>query len=392
MNPTDMASDEGITEAASLDAVLASLYDGVMAPEGFYPFIATLSKVFALRGAILLIEHNETHEIKGLWLHGLTHEWLRRYALDYAVEDVLGQHVMKAPIAQFYASNLDLSLNESFKRTRFFREWLEPQGIATACGAILLREGAWSTIIFLQRSPDKPEFSHGEVRTLNRLVPHMQRAMQMRQRFAELQLGQDFLAGGLNTLAMPAIFFDEHSRVAHMNERARAFLAESELLRVQDGHLVARDLTASRKLNFEISSAIQASRGDKAPLNEVVLIPRPERLPLMLMVTPVRLAAVPRQAHGAAMVFAFDPERAPSLTAERVRKLFGLTQAEASLAVALCSGMTLDEFAEERGVSPSTARTQLKSAFAKTGTKRQSELVSLLLASPAYFMAGTEAA
>ena len=39
-------------------------------------------------------------------------------------------------------------------------------------------------------------------------------------------------------------------------------------------------------------------------------------------------------------------------------------------------------------VSPHTIRTQLKSVFLKTGTNRQSELVALLLASPAYFIVG----
>ena len=39
------------------------------------------------------------------------------------------------------------------------------------------------------------------------------------------------------------------------------------------------------------------------------------------------------------------------------------------------------------GIGKETARSQLKSIFIKTGTKRQSELVSMLLASPAYFVA-----
>lgn len=380
-----MNSGASIQLHAAIDPLLASLYDGVTAANGFQSFIEGLVESFGLKAVTLIVHHAETHEVKGLWLSGITPDWVERYALDYAQEDMLAQHIVASPVAHFYASNLDIAHPERIPHSRFFREWLEPQGVAYAAGAIVLREGAWCTQIILQRSPAHPAFTRTEVDTLDLLMPHMQRALQMRERFADLQLGQDVLAGGLDLLAMPALFFDEHSRAAHLNRRARALLAESSLLRLEDGHLVASNVEASRKLNYEIASAIQASRGDAAPLNEVVLLPRPDRLPLMLMVAPLRIGA--GQAHGAALVFVFDPDDAPSLTADRVRKLFSLTDAEAGLAVALCSGRTLDDIARERAVSLNTLKTQLRSVFAKTGTNRQTELVSLLLASPAYFLA-----
>lgn len=369
----------------AFEQLLAKLYDGVTASNGFQNFIEALVGTFGLKAVTLIIHHAETHEVKGLWLCGIKPEWVERYALDYAQEDMLAHHIVASPVAHFYASNLDLAHPERIPQSRFFREWLEPQGVAYAAGAIVLREGAWCTQIILQRSPTQPPFSRSEIESLDLLMPHMQRAIQMRGRFAELQLGQDFLAGGLDLLAIPAMFFDENSHATHLNKRAKALLADNSSLRLENGHLVASDVDVSRKLNFEIASAIQASRGDTVTLNEVVLLPRPKQLPLMLMVTPVRLHA--GQTHGAAMVFAFDPAYAPSLTVDRVRKLFGLTNAEAGLAVALCGGRTLDDISHERAVSLNTLRTQLKSIFAKTGTNRQTELVSLLLASPAYFLA-----
>ena len=58
----------------------------------------------------------------------------------------------------------------------------------------------------------------------------------------------------------------------------------------------------------------------------------------------------------------------------------------ASLAVALCGGRSLEEASRERGTTLNTVRSQLKSIFGKTGTHRQADLVSVLLASPAYFL------
>jgi DNA-binding CsgD family transcriptional regulator len=208
----------------------------------------------------------------------------------------------------------------------------------------------------------------------------------MRQRFAELQLGQNFLAGGLDVLAMPTLLVNEYGLVAHYNKSAEALLNERGGLRLDKGHLQAQDSATTLQLSLEITKAIRASRGDGSDLNSVVLLPRADRLPLMLMIAPLQLAGTPRT-HGGALLFAFDPDATPNVTVDMVRRLFVLSEAEAELSVALCCGKTLDDAARERGTSINTIKSQLKSAFVKTGTKRQSELVSLLLASPAYFLA-----
>ncbi len=61
-----------------------------------------------------------------------------------------------------------------------------------------------------------------------------------------------------------------------------------------------------------------------------------------------------------------------------LQELFALTNAEAKLALQLAKGGTLEACAEENGTSVNTARVQLRSIFAKTGTARQSDLVAFL--------------
>jgi DNA-binding CsgD family transcriptional regulator len=58
--------------------------------------------------------------------------------------------------------------------------------------------------------------------------------------------------------------------------------------------------------------------------------------------------------------------------------LFDLTPAEAGVASLLVEGKSVDEIAGARGVMQNTIRMQLKLIFAKTGTRRQAELVKLL--------------
>ena len=81
-------------------------------------------------------------------------------------------------------------------------------------------------------------------------------------------------------------------------------------------------------------------------------------------------------------VLANDPEHAPALDVQMLRDWYGLTPAEARVAVLLASGFSLDEIVERLGIGANTVRTHLKSIFAKTDTRRQGELIRLLLSNP----------
>ena len=58
---------------------------------------------------------------------------------------------------------------------------------------------------------------------------------------------------------------------------------------------------------------------------------------------------------------------------------FGLTPAEARLALRLVAGDSLKNSAQALGIGYETARTTLKSIFHKTGTCRQAELVIVII-------------
>jgi DNA-binding CsgD family transcriptional regulator len=62
-----------------------------------------------------------------------------------------------------------------------------------------------------------------------------------------------------------------------------------------------------------------------------------------------------------------------------LRSHFGLTRAEARLALHLVAGETLRSAEAKLGVTYETARTHLKNIFSKTGTCRQAELVVVIV-------------
>jgi DNA-binding CsgD family transcriptional regulator len=56
-----------------------------------------------------------------------------------------------------------------------------------------------------------------------------------------------------------------------------------------------------------------------------------------------------------------------------------LTPAETRIAIALFNGQTVETYAKETGISINTARWHVKQIYAKTGVKRQTELIRVLL-------------
>lgn len=82
----------------------------------------------------------------------------------------------------------------------------------------------------------------------------------------------------------------------------------------------------------------------------------------------------------AVLLSAKDAEVAGSLSS----RSFGLTAAEARLAAKLVQGLRIADAGIELGMTPSTARWHLKNIFAKTGTRRQTDLLRLLTNASAF--------
>lgn len=80
------------------------------------------------------------------------------------------------------------------------------------------------------------------------------------------------------------------------------------------------------------------------------------------------------------------PVEAPSVDPGLLQGLFDLTPAEARIAKGIVGGQSLKKVASAHGISGETARSQLKSVLAKTGTHRQSEFVALI--APAWIQPG----
>jgi DNA-binding CsgD family transcriptional regulator len=82
------------------------------------------------------------------------------------------------------------------------------------------------------------------------------------------------------------------------------------------------------------------------------------------------------------MLLVTDPESSFNFPDDALHMLYHFTPAETEIANGLLMGYSAEEIACLRRVSTATVRQQIKSILDKTGTRRQTEMVRLLMTWP----------
>ena len=178
---------------------------------------------------------------------------------------------------------------------------------------------------------------------------------------------------------------DAGGQILAANARANEFLRAADGISNQDGILRTGRTEDVTKLRQLISVAGPTADRATTEIGGVLNIRRASgRRPLQMLVTPVRGS---RERLGEqrprATVFIADPDMALDRNEERLRRLYGLTHAEARLVQAFAHHGSIEQAAAAAGIALSTARAYLKRIFVKAGVTRQTELLRLILCGPA---------
>jgi DNA-binding CsgD family transcriptional regulator len=113
-----------------------------------------------------------------------------------------------------------------------------------------------------------------------------------------------------------------------------------------------------------------------------MLVHRPGKSALRVMVSPFRGSLPGRSKTLAALLFVSDPTQLVSSRAETLRALYGMTPTECRVADMLLEGLELREIAGRMHITLETTRFHVKRVLAKSGARRQSEFIRLMLALP----------
>jgi PAS domain-containing protein len=229
-------------------------------------------------------------------------------------------------------------------------------------------------------------FDSPEVVALECLMPHLRRAARLHSQVSSLRRQNQALEAALDRLTFGVLITDGAGRVLLLNRAAEEMATANDGLRLQGGRLEATQSEAAIALTRCIAEAVRTAGRRGSQGGGSVCVPRPSgRRPFAVLVAPLSPETTLAAEHQvpAALILVTDLDRRPDVLGRRLVELFGLTAAEACLAVALAAGKRLEDIAEERSVRMPTLRTQMRAILNKTGTDRQAELMRLIVGLPA---------
>jgi len=280
----------------------------------------------------------------------------------------------------------DFLAPDDFKRTNFYREWWGPNGWSMEpLTTNLLLDGDAAAILSISKAQDQPAFNSDDKRLFATLAKHLVRAVELQRRMYPLTLASENALTGLGKLPQGLMLVDAEARLVLANGTAQALLDAGDGLGLEGATVTARDADSGQILRRLIAACGTEAGAASFSGGEVVLRRAAGRLPLELLVMPIKpetaIVYMPwsRSRRPTAVVIVSDPESETRARVERLRERFAFTPAEAAFALEIVKGDGRQAAADRLGITVGTARSHLSRIFDKTGSRRQAELVRLLL-------------
>jgi len=365
--------------------LIDEIYDAALDSRRWPKFIESLSEVFHCVGGALLQRDRHSAEMGFIEFGGLDAGTRDAYQQYYCARSVW----MPAALAgsSEFAIGHELAPDKhSFERSEFYNDWLRPQGVYDAIGGVIERSSGSLTVVTVLRAERAGLVTEAEKQIFARLMPHVRRAIDIHRRLYGVQLQRDGALQALDGLQLGIVLTDRAGRPMFANRVAEGILSRGDGLALVRGQLRATRPQDSRKLGALIEGAAKTSRGLGQEPGGVLSLPTSTGTAITVLVSPCpRLGLL----EPVALVFLGTPLPSLRLEEQSVARRYGLTRAEAKLLQALVDGRRLADHADSAGITLNTAKTHLKQIFAKTGSRRQADLIRLIVADPVLRLAAS---
>ena len=273
---------------------------------------------------------------------------------------------------------------QTLHASRFYREVLVPARIEYTLGLKLDGDNNGGTGLAITRDDRSSPFDQADCDLLGKIIPHLKRALEIHKRFALLDFGQRMALEALDRIATGIVLLDEGGVVKFANRLARDIAGSADGFRIIGDSVMFADYDIQTEVIAAARGAIASARAGRVLPGKGFAIPRPSgATPYALMVSTLwgrhlrfdlGLLDDP-----IAVLFLSDPQRPQEAPAELLQRLYGLTPAEARVLEALVAGHNLKGAAAGLGIAYETVRSHMKSIFDKTNTRRQIDVVKLVL-------------
>jgi DNA-binding CsgD family transcriptional regulator len=262
--------------------------------------------------------------------------------------------------------------------SEFYNDWLRPQGLHCGGGCTIYKENDRLMAISVLKPRGLESVTAAEADLLRTLLPHLERAAQLRRQFLEADLRAGVTAGALDLLATGIILLRPPRCVLLSNRAAQAILQETPHLTVdRTGAIRARRLDEDARLEALLADAFRCARRDSLGAGGALAIEGDlSGAPLSLLICPFYPGQATSGPNPTVMMFLAIRGRMPAARPDLLIALYGLTPAEALVLSKLVAGLSAREIAAAHRVARNTVRNQIQRLLEKTATSRQSELIA----------------
>ncbi|MAY35032.1 MAG: hypothetical protein CMN84_02925 [Spongiibacteraceae bacterium] len=286
--------------------------------------------------------------------------------------------------------NVTVTLDEhldmdALQSSEFYQLSMEPFGIHHIAGVELTSGSDIDASLRLTRNKGEPGFTRDERALLNRLIPHLKRALRIHSRLESVSSEKELYAQAVSQLSVATFFLNDKGHLIEANPMGERLLDADRGISLSAGKLVLERPVDTQKLKVAIEAALKARvHGDTVFAQAMPVYDHSGECQLGLTVRPLAVKRH-RETDQEAVIAVFVSDATARVEAPQtsLTQLFGLTPAESRLATALANGLSLDDASASLHISRNTARAHLRSIFSKTGVSQQTQLVSLILKSVA---------
>lgn len=238
------------------------------------------------------------------------------------------------------------------------------------------------------RSDQEGAFTPAERERLSILLPHVSRAFGVMVKLRESDYRVAANLSALNRLATGVMLLDVNGTVVFANRSAQRMLEDGDGLCLRKlshgsgmGNLIAENMAASRAISDAISVTLNRDPYDTPHFFNCVNVPRTSGVAsYTLQFSALGEGGLDWDSGSyAAIVFIADGAQEIEVDTALLQSAYGLTAAEAKVAVALVEFGTAEQVADALGTSPNTVRTQIKHIYAKLGVDTRARFVKLMM-------------
>jgi DNA-binding CsgD family transcriptional regulator len=274
----------------------------------------------------------------------------------------------------------DLMPYSEFIETRFYREWVQPQGVVDFLAAVLDKSVTRVAMFGVFRHERDGLVDDEARRRISLIVPHIRRAVLVSRVIDLKKTEAATFADTLDGLSAGMFLLDAEARVVHANIAGRTILGMNDFLFASSGQIVVRDREIDRGLRQLLANA---GGGDSAVGTAGIDLPLRAQDGTRYVAHVLPLTSGARRLAGAAysaVAALFVRKSAIEVPSppEVIAGAYHLTPTELRVLLAIVEVGGVPEVAAALGVAESTVKTHLGHLFEKTGVTRQADLVKIV--------------